>query len=108
MKRQLKEANMAIAKSTPTEIEAGLKGLSGWELKNDKLHRELKFKNFVQAFGFMTQVAILAQEMDHHPEWSNVYSRVTIDLATHEAGGISARDFELAQKIDKIVASINI
>lgn len=97
---------MAIQKATSAQIEAELKNLPGWELKNDKLHRELKFKDFVQAFGFMTQVAILAQEMDHHPEWFNVYSRVTIDLITHEANGISARDFELAKKIDKLVTSI--
>ena len=97
---------MSIQKMTSAQIEAELKNLQGWELKNDKLHRELKFKNFVQAWGFMTQVAILAQEMDHHPEWFNVYSRVTIDLTTHEAKGISSRDFELAQKIDKVVASM--
>jgi 4a-hydroxytetrahydrobiopterin dehydratase len=98
---------MAIEKMSSAQVEAELKSLNGWELKNDKLHRELKFKNFVQAWGFMTQIAILAQEMDHHPEWFNVYSRVTIDLTTHEANGISSRDFELAQKIDKVVASIS-
>jgi 4a-hydroxytetrahydrobiopterin dehydratase len=98
------EVAMSIQKMTSAQIEAELKNLQGWELKNDKLHRELKFKNFVQAWGFMTQVAILAQEMDHHPEWFNVYSRVTIDLTTHEANGISTRDFELAQKIDKILS----
>lgn len=97
---------MGIEKMTQEQIQTGLKELSGWELKDDKLHREIKFKDFVQAFGFMTQVAILAQEMDHHPEWSNVYSRVTIDLTTHEASGISSRDFELARKIDQIVASM--
>lgn len=98
---------MSIQKMTLPEIEAELKNLDGWELKNEKLHRELKFKDFVQAWGFMTQVAILAQQMDHHPEWFNVYSRVTIDLSTHEADGISQRDFELAQKIDKALARIN-
>ena len=98
---------MGIQKMTSAQIESELKNLQDWELKNDKLHRELKFKNFVQAFGFMTQVAILAQEMDHHPEWFNVYSRVTIDLTTHEANGISTRDFELAQKIDKVVTSMS-
>jgi 4a-hydroxytetrahydrobiopterin dehydratase len=98
---------MSIQKMTPEQIEAELNNLPGWELKNEKLHRELKFKNFVQAFGFMTQAAILAEQMDHHPEWFNVYSRVTIDLTTHEAGGISPRDFELAQKMDKVLAGMN-
>ena len=94
---------MSIQKMTSAQIEAELKNLHGWELKNEKLHRELKFKNFVQAFGFMTQIAILAESMDHHPEWSNVYSRVTIDLTTHEAGGISQRDIELVQKINQVL-----
>jgi 4a-hydroxytetrahydrobiopterin dehydratase len=95
---------MAIAKLTAAEIETSLQALSGWELKEDKLHRQLKFKNFSQAFGFMTQVAFLAEKMDHHPEWFNVYSRVTIELTTHEAGGISQRDLDLAQEINKVLA----
>lgn len=90
------------------QIEAGLKDLSGWRLQNEKLHRELKFKNFTQAWGFMTQVAIAAEKADHHPEWSNVYSRVTIDLTTHEAAGISQRDFDLAQSINEILAGMGI
>jgi 4a-hydroxytetrahydrobiopterin dehydratase len=97
---------MSIEKMTPQQIEAGLQELPGWNVKADKLHRELKFKNFVQAWGFMTQVAILAEQMNHHPEWSNVYSQVTIDLSTHEAGGISQRDFELARKIDETLAAM--
>ena len=97
---------MAIAKLTSEQIEAEIKNLEGWALKDEKLRRELKFKNFVQAFGFMAQVAILAEAMDHHPEWFNVYSRVTIDLTTHEAGGISSRDMELAQKINKVLAGL--
>lgn len=96
---------MSVSKMSSEQIEAELKNLNGWELKNEKLRRELKFKNFVQAFGFMTQVAILAERLNHHPEWSNVYSRVTIDLTTHEAGGISQRDFELAQQINEILSA---
>jgi len=99
---------MGVEKMTPEQIQTGLKGLSGWELKDDKLHRQLKFKNFVQAFGFMSQVAILAEKADHHPEWSNVYSRVAIDLTTHEAGGISRRDFDLAKEINEILAGLGI
>lgn len=98
---------MAIAKKTREQIQAGLKELPGWALKEEKLHRGLKFKNFVQAWGFMTQVAMLAEQMDHHPEWSNVYNRVEIDLTTHEAGGISQRDFDLAAKIDQVLARMN-
>ena len=98
---------MAIAKKTREQIQTDLNDLPGWALKEEKLHRELKFKNFVQAWGFMTQVAMLAEKMDHHPEWSNVYSRVEIYLTTHEAGGISQRDFDLAAGIDQVLARIN-
>jgi 4a-hydroxytetrahydrobiopterin dehydratase len=98
---------MAIEKMTRQQIEDRLDTLSDWVLRDEKLHRALKFKNFVQAWGFMTQVAILAEQMDHHPEWSNVYSRVTIDLTTHEAGGISERDFNLAAKINQVLAGIS-
>jgi 4a-hydroxytetrahydrobiopterin dehydratase len=67
-----------------------------WELKDGKLHIALKFKDFVTAFAFMTAAAFNAEKMDHHPEWKNVYNKVEIDLTTHEAGGITALDFELA------------
>jgi 4a-hydroxytetrahydrobiopterin dehydratase len=97
---------MAIEKMSDEQISAGLNDLSGWALKDEKLHRQLKFKNFVQAFGFMTQVAILAEKADHHPEWFNVYSKVTIDLTTHEADGISQRDFALAQQINEVLATM--
>ena len=97
---------MSVEKMTSQQIQADLNELTGWELKDEKLHRELKFKNFVQAWGFMTQVAMLAEQADHHPEWSNVYSRVTIDLTTHEAGGIRQRDFDLAKKVNELLAGM--
>lgn len=99
---------MSVEKLTSDQIEASLKALPDWELKDGKLHRSLRFKNFVQAWGFMTQAAILAESMDHHPEWSNVYSRVIIDLTTHEAGGISRLDFELAKKMNGVLAGMNV
>jgi 4a-hydroxytetrahydrobiopterin dehydratase len=97
---------MSVEKMTAQQIKAHLNDLPGWELRDEKLHRELKFRNFVQAWGFMTQVAILAEQADHHPEWSNVYNRVTIDLTTHEVGGISQRDIELARKMNKLLANM--
>ena len=85
------------------EIAVALADLPKWRVVNGKLHRDFKFKNFVQAFGFITQVAILAERMDHHPEWSNVYGQVSIDLVTHAVGNaISALDVELAHQIDEI------
>jgi len=69
-----------------------------------KLHRQLVFADFVEAFGFMTQVALIAEAMGHHPEWSNVWNRVSIDLTTHDAGGLTALDVTLAQAIDRCAA----
>src|SRR5512135_1297537 len=84
------------------DIEQKLKGVHGWAVANGKLHKEFQFEDFVQAFGFMSSVALIAQSMDHHPEWFNVYNKVTIDLNTHSAGGISDLDFEFARKVDAL------
>jgi 4a-hydroxytetrahydrobiopterin dehydratase len=88
----------------PTDLAAQLERLDGWSIQNGKLHAEFTFKTFVDAFAFMTKVAITAEAMDHHPEWFNVYNRVTIDLVTHDAGNaLSQRDIDLAKKINKFV-----
>lgn len=68
------------------------------------MYQEFKFPSFVAAFGFMTQVAILAEKANHHPEWFNVYNKVNISLTTHDAGGISTRDFALAKQISALIA----
>ncbi len=91
-----------VTKLTKLEIQSALRKRTGWKVVKSKLHREFKFADFVHAFGFMASAALLAEAMGHHPEWSNVYNRVTIDLTTHDAGGISAKDFELAAKIDAL------
>jgi 4a-hydroxytetrahydrobiopterin dehydratase len=95
---------MSISRLTDDEIEAGLGNLPRWRVVDGKLHRELKFKSFVRAFGFMSQVALLAEKRDHHPEWSNIYGTVVIDLTTHDCGGLSRRDLELASAIDELGA----
>ena len=94
-----------IQKLSDQETDEGLKGLDGWG-KNEagKLEKKFQFDNFVEAFSFMTKVAILAEKQDHHPEWFNVYNRVHIQLTTHDAGGISKRDFKLARSIDALGA----
>ena len=74
--------------------------LPNWQLVAGKLHRDLVFADFVEAFGFMTKVALVAEAMDHHPQWSNVWTRVSIDLITHDTGGLSNLDVQLAQRID--------
>jgi 4a-hydroxytetrahydrobiopterin dehydratase len=92
-----------VVKLSDAEIQSALRDRAGWSLVNAKLHREFKFPDFVHAFAFMTGAALIAESMNHHPEWFNVYNRLTIDLTTHDAGGITARDFELAAKIDALV-----
>ena len=85
-----------------TEIQSRVASLSGWRFDDNALHRELRFPDFVTAFGFMTSVALLAERMNHHPEWSNVYSTVTIRLTTHDDGGVSEKDFALAEEISRL------
>ena len=93
---------MAVKKMTDAEINAQLAVVSGWTLENGKLHKQFQFDSFIEAFGFMSRVALVAESMNHHPEWFNVYNRVAIDLMTHDAGGISTLDFELAKKADAL------
>lgn len=94
---------MAIEKLSSIIIEENLEKLADWNIDLQKLHRHFVFENFVEAFGFMSRVALVAEAMDHHPEWSNVYNHVDIYLTTHDAGGISERDFTLATQINKLL-----
>lgn len=87
------------------EIAVNLKDVHGWSIDSGKLFQEFVFARFIEAFGFMASVAIIAEKQDHHPEWFNVYNKVRVHLTTHEAGGITANDFALAQSIDKIYAA---
>ena len=80
--------------------QAKLESLPAWEYQDKGIHKTFIFQDFLEAFGFMTRVAILAEKADHHPEWSNVYNRVTIRLSTHDAGGLTDKDFDLAAKIE--------
>ena len=80
----------------------GMAGDAPWTIENEKLHKVFEFSNFIEAFGFMTRAAIVAESMNHHPEWFNVYRKVTVDLTTHEAGGISTLDFKLATEMEKL------
>ena len=96
---------MAAQKLNEQELNTRLQQLSGWAVRNEKLHREFKFADFAHAFGFMATAAVLIEKMNHHPEWFNVYNRVSIDLTTHDAGGITQRDVELARLLDSIYAN---
>jgi len=94
-----------IQKLTDTERNAALRELKDWQPASgrDAIQRAFKFKNFSEAWGFMNRVALLAESQDHHPEWSNVYNRVEILLATHDCDGLSERDLKLARTIDKLL-----
>ena len=93
---------MAAKKLSEAEIAALLPKAKGWSVVNGKLHREFACKDFVTAFGSMARVALVAEKMDHHPEWFNVWNKVIIDLTTHSVKGISDYDFVLAEKINDI------
>jgi len=98
---------MPRQKLTEAEITDRLAALNAgldlpWTLEGGKLHKGFGFPDFVGAFGFMTRAALIAEAMNHHPEWCNVYNRVVVDLSTHDAGGLTALDFELAQRMEAL------
>ena len=95
---------MPSEKLSPTAVTEQLTILADWRLSDGKLHLQLVFADFVAAFDFMSKVAVLAEAAGHHPEWSNVYNRVEIDLTTHDVGGITMKDFDLAEKINRALA----
>jgi 4a-hydroxytetrahydrobiopterin dehydratase len=84
------------------DLQRALKELAGWTTKEGKLHRDLKFPSFTEAFAFMTGAALVAEHMNHHPEWFNVYNKVVIDLTTHDAGGITQNDVDFAKRVNQL------
>jgi 4a-hydroxytetrahydrobiopterin dehydratase len=88
------------------EIQAALRRIPGWSLEAGKLHREYRFADFTHAFAFMAAAATVAEKLDHHPDWQNVYSRVTIDLWTHSENGITNLDVELASRLEKLAEKL--
>jgi len=92
-----------MMKLSETEITEELKKIEGWAIKDNKLHKEFQFDSFNQAFGFMTRAAMEIEKMNHHPEWFNVYNRITVDLTTHDAGGITNNDINLARILNSLV-----
>ncbi|MDL2404068.1 4a-hydroxytetrahydrobiopterin dehydratase [Rhizobium calliandrae] len=94
---------MKYEKLEPAAIDENVAGLSGWTLAADRLSisKSFKFRNFVEAFGFMAEAALAAEKFNHHPEWFNVYSRVDVKLTTHDAGGLTEQDVKLARAMEK-------
>jgi 4a-hydroxytetrahydrobiopterin dehydratase len=91
-----------MTKLSRSEIDSAVKKLGGWSIANGKLHRDYEFADFVHAFGFMATAALIIEKMGHHPEWSNTYNRLSIDLSTHDAGGITKKDIALAKKLETL------
>lgn len=87
---------------SPEQISEELKNLPGWSLKSEKLHRDFEFESFNQAFGFMTRASMEIEKMNHHPEWFNVYNKLSVDLMTHDAGGITENDIRLAKILNSL------
>ncbi len=85
------------------QISEQLKNLSGWSVKEEKLHKDFEFEDFNQAFGFMTRAAMHIEKMNHHPEWFNVYNKLSVELVTHDAGGITQNDINLAKTLNSLV-----
>jgi 4a-hydroxytetrahydrobiopterin dehydratase len=91
-------------KLTDAEIQSKLNQLAGWSVEDGKLHKQFQFDSFVSAFGWMASAALVAETMGHHPEWSNVYNRVSVNLVSHDAGGITELDFNLAKQMDSLAS----
>ena len=89
-------------KLSEEELKQALTELPGWDLLDNKLHKQFKFKTFAEAIGWMTSAAIFADKTDHHPEWSNVYNRVTVDLITHSLYSVSSLDVNLAREMERL------
>ena len=93
---------MTMAKLSDEQIRNELGNLPGWSVVNGKLHKEFIFKDFIEAFGFMTTAALHIEKMNHHPEWFNVYNKIKIDLVTHDASGITQNDVNLAKTLNSL------
>ena len=100
----MKEKIMTTDKATAAEIDDFLNSHSEWTVVDNSLKRVFSFRNFREAFGFMAEAALVAERKNHHPDWGNVYNRVTVQLTTHDAGGITAKDFDLAHQMELIVS----
>lgn len=98
---------MARTPLNENEISAHMKDRPDWELRGDRIARSFRFADFSAAFGWMTRVALVAERLNHHPEWSNVYASVEVELSTHDAGGLTRLDFELAAAMDTLAGKVD-
>jgi len=93
---------MGLERLSEDQINASLREIDGWTIKNGKLHKDFAFDDFIEAFGFMTKASLHIEKMNHHPEWFNVYNKLSVDLTTHDAGGITQNDITLAKLLNSL------
>jgi 4a-hydroxytetrahydrobiopterin dehydratase len=93
---------MGLVKLSDEQIKKELASLSGWSIVNGKLHKDFVFQDFIEAFGFMSKASMHIEKMNHHPEWFNVYNKLKVDLVTHDAGGITQNDINLARILNTL------
>jgi len=104
-RRRVKPYSAVMTPLDAHDVQHQLAALPGWAVRADRLVREYRFADFVEAFGFMASVALVAERMGHHPEWSNVWNTVRVELTTHDAGGITASDFALATAMERLAGA---
>ena len=99
----MKYEKLMVSLIEKNQLDSFLEKHPSWIIDNKTIKKEFKFENFIEAFGFMSKVALLSEKIDHHPDWQNTYNKVKINLTTHDKGGITTNDIKLAESIDKLI-----
>jgi len=99
----MKYEKLMVSLIEKNQLDSFIEKNPSWIIENKTLKKEFKFENFIEAFGFMSKVALLSEKIDHHPDWQNIYNKVKINLTTHDKGGITTNDIKLAEAIDKLI-----
>ena len=99
----MKYEKLMVSLIEKNQLDSFIEKNPSWIIDNKTIKKEFKFENFIEAFGFMSKVALLAEKIDHHPDWQNTYNKVKINLTTHDKGGITSNDIKLAEAIDKLI-----
>ena len=101
----MKYEKLMVSLIEKNQLDSFIEKNPSWIIDNKTIKKEFKFENFIEAFGFMSKVALLSEKIDHHPDWQNIYNKVKINLTTHDKGGITTNDIKLAESIDKLINS---
>ena len=99
----MKHEKLMVSLIEKNQLDSFIEKNPSWIIDNKTIKKEFKFENFIEAFGFMSKVALLSEKIDHHPDWQNIYNKVKINLTTHDKGGITTNDIKLAESIDKLI-----